>query len=62
MPPNFNRKKLEDWSSALYELSGPIESYSLPINSDGHGWEYTDVALNNILPDDLGSSSSAPET
>ena len=51
MPPDLNRKKIESWGSSIFELAGEIESYSLPINSDGGDWEYTDNALKKVLPE-----------
>jgi len=51
MPPNLNRKKFGSWESSVFELAGEIESYSLPIDSDGGSWEYTDDALEEVLPE-----------
>ncbi len=50
MPPNLNRQKIENWESSIFELTGGIESYTLPIDSDGNNWEFSDEALKNVLP------------
>ena len=50
MPADFNRQKLKEWDSSVFEIADDIESYSLTCDSDGLGWEFTDEALENVLP------------
>ncbi|MNF72764.1 hypothetical protein D3C76_866300 [compost metagenome] len=50
MPAEFQKKKLKEWKSSIFEVVGDIENYSLNCQSDGHGWEFTDAALENVLP------------
>lgn len=50
MPADFNRQKIKEWGSSVFEIVDGIESYSLTCDSDGHDWEFTDVALENVLP------------
>lgn len=50
MPPDLNRQKIKKWSSSVFEIAGEIESYSLTCDSDGGSWEFTDEALEQILP------------
>ncbi len=45
MPGEFNRQKIKNWNSSLFKVVGYIESYSLPVDSDGEGWAYTDDNL-----------------
>lgn len=50
LPVEFDRKKVGQWKSGLFEISGPIESYSLPINSDNYNWSFTDTSLEKTFP------------
>ena len=50
MPADFNRQKIKEWNSSVFEIVDGIESYSLTCDSDGPDWEFTDEALENILP------------
>ena len=50
MLAEFNAKKLKQWSSSIFEVVDEIENYSLNCESDGDGWEFTDTALENVLP------------
>lgn len=50
MPADFSRRKIKDWKSSVFEIVGGIESYSLTCDSDGHDWEFTDQALEGVLP------------
>lgn len=51
MPRDFDRKKVKKWQSSVFELADEIESYSLPCDSDGPEWEFSDSALEMVLPD-----------
>lgn len=46
----FQKKNLKEWKSSIFEVAGEIENYSLNCQSDGHGWEFTDAALEKVLP------------
>lgn len=50
MPADFNRQKIKEWDSSVFEIVDGIESYSLTCDSDGLDWEFTDEALENVLP------------
>ena len=50
MPPDFNRKKIKEWRSSVFEVVDEIESYTIPCDSDGDGWTFTDNALDKALP------------
>lgn len=50
MPADFNRQKIKEWDSSVFEIVDGIESYSLSCDSDGLGWEFTDEALGKVLP------------
>jgi len=50
MPADFNRQKIMSWVSSVFEIVDQIESYSLTCDSDGYGWEFTDGALEEVLP------------
>lgn len=50
MPADFNRQKLKEWGSSVFEIVDDIESYSLNCDSDGSEWEFTDEALEDVLP------------
>ena len=50
MPADFNRQKIKEWNSSVFEIVDGIESYSLTCDSDGHDWEFTDEALEKVLP------------
>lgn len=50
MPADFNRQKIKEWKSSVFEIDDGIESYSLTCDSDGYSWEFTDKALEEVLP------------
>jgi len=50
MPADFNRQKIKEWDSSVFEIVDGIESYSLTCDSDGPDWAFTDEALENVLP------------
>lgn len=51
MPAELNKKKITDWKSSIFAISGDIESYTLTKDSDGPDWEFTDASLEEVLPD-----------
>ncbi|MBP1138721.1 hypothetical protein ACTACN_24995 [Pseudomonas syringae] len=51
MPAEFDKKKLKEWRSEIFEICDEIENYSLNCESDGRGWEFTDKALEEVLPE-----------
>lgn len=50
MPADFNRQKIKEWDSSVFEIVDGIDSYSLTCDSDGLEWEFTDEALKEVLP------------
>lgn len=50
MPAEFQKEKLKEWDSSIFEVVDGIENYSLNCQSDGDDWEFTDAALENALP------------
>ncbi|MCR4287344.1 MAG: hypothetical protein NUW09_04960 [Deltaproteobacteria bacterium] len=50
MPADFNRQKIKNWKSSLFEVVDGIESYALTQESDGDNWEFTDAKLETVLP------------
>lgn len=50
MPADFNRQKIKEWTSSVFEIVDGIESYTLTCDSDGYDWEFTDKALEEVLP------------
>lgn len=55
MPADFNRHKIQEWKSSVFEIVDAIDSYSLTCDSDGDDWEYTDEALEGVLPNKFNS-------
>lgn len=51
MPADFNKARITNWHSDIFEITGEIESYTLSKDSDGLGWEFTDENLEEVLPD-----------
>jgi ferredoxin len=50
IPAELDRQKIKYWKSDVFFIEGGIESYSLPVDSDGLNWEFTDSSLEDILP------------
>ena len=50
MPAEFQTKKLKEWKSSVFEVVDEVENYSLNCQSDGYDWEFTDAALEKVLP------------
>jgi len=50
LPANFNKAKMKNWKSSIFQINGDIESYSLTSDSDGANWEFSDKALESQLP------------
>ncbi|PHR62616.1 MAG: hypothetical protein COA47_03460 [Robiginitomaculum sp.] len=53
MPMQFNKAKIQKWPSGIFEVSGDINTYTLPTDSDGPSWEFTDKNLERVLPNDF---------
>jgi hypothetical protein len=51
LPFNFDKYKIETWNSGFFELTGEIEHFTLPCDSDGPDWEFTDNRLEPVLPE-----------
>ena len=50
MPAEFNRQKVKNWASSIFEIIDEIESYALSKDSDGESWEFSDDLFENLLP------------
>lgn len=55
MPADFNRQKIKEWDSSVFEIVDGIESYALTRDADGRDWEFTNEALENVLPKEFNS-------
>ena len=49
LPIKFDDKKILNCKSKLFEIIGDIESFTLPTNSDGPNWEFTDENLRKVI-------------
>jgi len=54
MPADFDLRKISEWNSDVFSISGDIQSYTLNRDSDGIDWEFTDSSLEEILPEQFG--------
>lgn len=50
LPIEFNKKRIEKYSSEIFEISGEIENYSLNSDSDGINWEFSDELIQEEIP------------
>lgn len=50
IPAEFDKRKIVSWKSELFSILGTIESYSFTKASDGPNWEFSDKALEEIVP------------
>ncbi len=50
IPKEFDKRRILNWKSELFTIIDGIQSYSLPSDSDGFNWEFTDVNIQSILP------------
>lgn len=50
LPLRLNLKRIADWKSALFEITGEVENLSLRCDSDGADWEFSDKLVNDQLP------------
>jgi hypothetical protein len=50
MPREFNKQKIFKWKSDLFCILDEIQSFTLPSDSDGVGWEFTDDNIKSIIP------------
>lgn len=53
LPYNFDNKRIEKWTSKVFEITEKIETYQLPRKSDLEGHAYSDKSLSEKLPDDF---------
>lgn len=53
MPADFDKRKITNWKSSIFSITGEIESYSLTKDSDGLNWEFTDSSLEEVLPENF---------
>lgn len=50
MPRDLNLDCVRSWHSAAFEIAGAPESYVVNRDSDGPDWQYTDHAMERLLP------------
>ncbi|MFM5028155.1 hypothetical protein ACEUDA_03890 [Aeromonas rivipollensis] len=50
LPLEFQPKKINKWKSKTFEIVEDIDNYSLRCDSDGHDWEFSDMAVTGQLP------------
>jgi len=50
LPAEFDRNKIAQWQSSVFEIAGDIESYTLNRDSDIDGWGFSDAALEGEVP------------
>ncbi len=50
MPPDLSLASVRAWRSSAFELVGAPETYAISQDSDGPGWEYSDAAIEELLP------------
>lgn len=55
MPPDFDKQKILNWKSEVFTVVGDIHSYTLPTDSDGLNWQFTDNNLESVLPQQFSS-------
>ncbi|WP_251977752.1 hypothetical protein [Salinicola avicenniae] len=50
LPLEFNPKKIRNFSSSLFEITGNIDNHELRCDSDGTDWEFSDNLVINQIP------------
>ena len=50
-PFHLDLKRIENWSSSVFELDESIENFAIRCDSDGHGWDFSDELLKLQLPE-----------
>lgn len=50
LPHSINKKKIEKWKSNLFNLTHSITSYRLTSDSDCQDWSYSDINIQQQLP------------
>jgi hypothetical protein len=50
MPRDLHLARVRSWHSSVFQIVGSPESYAVTRDSDGPDWEYTDTALEALLP------------
>lgn len=56
MPAEFDKQKISNWKSGVFSVAGDIENYALTHDSDGDDWEFTDVKLEEVLPNEYSGN------
>ena len=51
IPGEFDKRKIIQWNTDIFSISGDIENYSLTKDSDGNDWEYSDRSFEELLPE-----------
>jgi len=55
LPFDFDRKKITNWKSDLFEIVDDFEEYHLNQKSDTENWGYSDTLLEEELPDNFNA-------
>ena len=50
LPLDLQLQKIKRWESKTFEVVEEIDNYSLRCDSDGYGWEFSDIAVKGQLP------------
>ena len=50
LPLEFQPKKIENWKSSTFELTGKIDNFALRCESDRDDWEFSDALVKQQLP------------
>lgn len=50
LPFRLDLSKVKKWNSAIFEIIDGIETFALRCDSDGADWEYSDEALDQVVP------------
>ncbi len=50
IPARFDKKKITQWKSSLFEIDGEIDDYPLSCDSDIEDWAFSDVLMAEKIP------------
>jgi len=54
VPHSINRERISKWRSNLFEVTDSIKTIKINGDSDGSNWEFTDVNIDQLLPERNG--------
>ncbi|MEF8711130.1 MAG: hypothetical protein V5B38_20725 [Candidatus Accumulibacter propinquus] len=55
LPLHLNLSRVSSWKSEVFELQGDVDNFALRCDSDGYGWEFSDLLLKAQLPSHNGA-------